>query len=265
MQLTEIMNRYPVTVDVGTDIALARHMMAWSGVRHLPVLSGGDMVGILSERDLLRFVAETKTEGANASVEAAMTTDVQTASPSDSVTEAAARLSTSRIGCLPVTEKGKLVGLITTTDVLNAEVRQALAPHASGLTATDLMTASPVSAHPDDYLLDAAGRMQSNNVRHLPVVDGSDKVVGILSDRDVRAAIGDPTATYDDDRRVRLNSLRVADSMNRDPIAVGAGASLEQVAAVFVDHRLSAVPVIGDDNALIGIVSYIDILRAQRG
>ena len=70
----------------------------------------------------------------------------------------------------------------------------------------------PFTAGADDRLMDALARMAARNIRHLPVIDGQGVVVGMLSERDVRTAIGDPTAAVQlEHARVRLQSLRVSD------------------------------------------------------
>jgi CBS domain-containing protein len=56
-----------------------------------------------------------------------MIASVQTAGPDDSLTEVAGRLAGSHIGALPIVERGALLGLVTVTDVLEAEVREAMA------------------------------------------------------------------------------------------------------------------------------------------
>ena len=85
-----------------------------------------------------------------------------------------------------------------------------------------LMTRAPTTAAADDHLLDAAARMAERNVRHLPIVDGDRHVVGILSDRDVRTAVGNSSRPlHPDDARVRMDALRVADAMTRDVFVVG--------------------------------------------
>ena len=261
MELREIMNRHPMTLQKDADLALARQMMAWAGIRHLAIMDGGSLVGILSERDILALLSRTDLDlGENPAVDIAMRSNPQTASPSDSVIEAAARMAQSKISCLPVTETGVLVGMVTTVDVLNAEVRKAMAPRDSHVKLGDLLDRDPVTIEADDYLLDAAGKMQTHRIRHLPVVDGTGQVVGILSDRDIRAAIGDPMSVYEPSANVRLNALRVKDEMTRDPIAADIGDSLAAVSSLFVDHRLSAIPVL-DGGKLAGMVSYLDIVR----
>jgi len=125
-----------------------------------------------------------------------------------------------------------------------------------------LMTHQPLTAAADDNLLDAAARMAERNVRHLPVIDGDRHVVGILSDRDVRTVVGDMTRSLrPTDATVRMKSLRVADAMTRETFVVRHDASFAEVARVFTDQRVGAVPVVDDTDHLVGIISYVDVFK----
>jgi CBS domain-containing protein len=124
-----------------------------------------------------------------------------------------------------------------------------------------LMTRVLVTAA-DDTLIDAAARMAERNVRHLPVVDGDRHVVGILSDRDVRTLIGDSSRSLrPNEALVRMQTLRVADAMTRDAFVVRQDAPFPDVARVFTDQRVGAVPVVDDADRLVGIISYVDVFK----
>lgn len=125
-----------------------------------------------------------------------------------------------------------------------------------------LMTREPVTAAADDNLFDAVARMTKRNVRHLPVVDGEQRVVGMLSDRDVRTQIGDAARPLrPTDANVRLRSMRVGDAMTRDPFVVRHDAPFAVVARVFTDQGVGAVPVVDDAERLVGIISYVDVFK----
>lgn len=64
------------------------------------------------------------------------------------------------------------------------------------------MTTSLQAAFPDDPLLEAAPRMFQHGSRHLPLVDGMRRVVGMLSDRDIREAVGNPLLALDEEQRL---------------------------------------------------------------
>ncbi len=254
--------RIPITIRPDDDLALALQTMLWGEVRHLPVLEGDKLIGVLSERDVLFHGAAAKKGEARLKVRAAMSQPPVTVAPSDDVTMAARLMLDRGIGCLPVVEHNALVGIVTKTDILRLEVGEV--PGAThGPTLTDVMKKKPATAATDDYLLDAVGRMESLNVRHMPVVDGDRKVVGMLSDRDVRTAIGNTLRPLrPGDAAVRIEITRVGDVMGHIPLTVQRSVTLAEVAGRLVDHRVGAVPVVDEDRRLIGIVSYVDVLRA---
>jgi CBS domain-containing protein len=125
-----------------------------------------------------------------------------------------------------------------------------------------LMSREPLTAAVDDNLMDAAARMADRNVRHLPVVDGDRRVVGILSDRDVRTLVGDASRPLrPDDAKVRMRSLRVGDAMTRDVFVVAQDAPFAEVARIFTDQKVGAVPVVDDGERLVGVISYVDVFK----
>ena len=130
-------------------------------------------------------------------------------------------------------------------------------------TARMLMTRAPLTAVADDSLIDAAARMAARGIRHLPVVDGDHRVVGMLSDRDVRTQVGESTLHTLDltNAGTRIDLLRVGDVMTRDAFVLRHDAPFSEVARVFTEQRVGAVPVVDDQDHLIGIISYVDVFK----
>lgn len=267
MKVWERMRRDPITVAETDDLATALQLMLWNGVRHLPVLRAGRLVGILSQRDLLaRHDPVFPQNMLDGKVVDAMRTEVQVTHPKEELHDAAARMSTTKCGCLPVVDAGALVGILTTTDLLT-ELAWCEVPGrvSDSPTVDELMTADPVVAHPDDLLLDAADRMVQLGIRHLPVVDGDRKVVGILSDRDVRSAMGNPLMWVGDEPHDgELARARVSDFMTAQPRVIERTAPLERILSILVDEHVGAIPVVDGGETLAGIVSYVDVLRVAR-
>ena len=106
------MARPPLTIRESDDAALAAQLMAWGDVRHLPVLRDEHLVGIVSQRDLLGVGDR------NPHISEIMSAPVQTAGPDDEVADAARRMVVGRLGCLPVLDRGQLVGILTVTDIV---------------------------------------------------------------------------------------------------------------------------------------------------
>jgi len=110
------MTQQPVTVSPQDTLATAQEKMTAGHFRRLPVVHAGVLVGILTDRDVRRHVGvEERTR-----VEAAMTETPLTVSPLTTVEEAVQLMLKHQISGLPVVENGKVVGIITTSDVLRA-------------------------------------------------------------------------------------------------------------------------------------------------
>ncbi|MFO0547201.1 MAG: CBS domain-containing protein [Polyangiaceae bacterium] len=129
--------------------------------------------------------------------------------------------------------------------------------------AADVMTENPRTIRSSDSLAMALDALQSMQVRHLPVVDEDDNLVGILSDRDlgslVRLFIEGADA---EDLAAPLNSRTVAELMSADVLSVSPDTSTNAIVELMLEERIGAVPVVDGDGAVVGIVSYVDILRS---
>jgi CBS domain-containing protein len=249
------------TVRPEDDMALARQMMIWGGYRHLPVMRGQTLVGIVSDRDIAARVAETPA-GVHVTIEEIMTAHPHTTEPEESVAAAAKRMAEARIDCLPVLEDGRLIGILTSTDVLTNDGRRMPVAHRSpSVTATAVMSAPAITARPHDLLRWALLAMIDNDVRHLPVVDDDGRLCGMLSDRDVRTALGDPLGASARRPTPGLEEKKVASAMTTDPIALRLDAGLAEMAACLLNRKVGAAPVVDEDRRVVGIVSYVDLLR----
>ncbi len=146
MLVRERMKRDPVTVKKDDSFRYALKLIRKEGIRHLPVLDGKKVVGIVTDRDLRQSAPSPATTLEvhelnylleRLKVEAIMTKQVITVAPDSSLLEAAKLLLTHKIGCLPVVEHDELVGIITEGDLLRALVE--LEERAAGGPATELM------------------------------------------------------------------------------------------------------------------------------
>lgn len=89
------------------------------------ILEGERLVGIVSERDLVRCIAERGAAALNEPASAAMTRRVETCTLSDTIDEVMQRMTTSRFRHVPVLEEGRLVGLISIGDVVKRRIDDA--------------------------------------------------------------------------------------------------------------------------------------------
>jgi acetoin utilization protein AcuB len=116
MRLEEIMSRHVMSVSRAEEADAAWSRMREHRMHHLVVIDGRQVVGILSDRDLGAGKGAAPRRGKI--VEELMSRDVVVATPEMTVRDAANRMRGRGIGCLPVLSRGKLVGIVTTTDLL---------------------------------------------------------------------------------------------------------------------------------------------------
>src|SRR5262249_32624435 len=116
------MTSNPSVARLGDTLTTTHTIMQAQRFKHLPVVERKRVLGVISDRDVRQHAANLD----DTLVEGVMTADPVTVSPDTRVEEAASLMLVRDIGCLPVTEHGALVGIITTTDLLRALLDVAL-------------------------------------------------------------------------------------------------------------------------------------------
>ena len=115
--VADFMTRELVTVQEGDDLALAESILHLGGIRHLPVVREGKLVGLVTQRDLLRSGASGGPAARAIMARDIMTRDVATVGPETSLVHAAHLMLRHKYGCLPVcAPDGRLLGIITESD-----------------------------------------------------------------------------------------------------------------------------------------------------
>lgn len=128
--VAEIMTTQVLTLREEDNLTALEPDMELFGLRHLPVVDGERLVGLLSHRDVLRMAVSTlspdavnqsvdRAHQANTFVASVMQRDITTAGPETEVTEAARLMIDRRVGCLPIVDgAGRLLGIVTEHDLL---------------------------------------------------------------------------------------------------------------------------------------------------
>ena len=107
------------TIQPEATVAQAAHELSARGIGALPVVDKTDrLLGIISERDIVRCIAQKGGAALDARVVDAMTAEVETASPQDTVAELMERMTHGRFRHLPVMEGGRLAGMVSIGDVV---------------------------------------------------------------------------------------------------------------------------------------------------
>lgn len=123
----------------------------------------------------------------------------------------------------------------------------------------EVMTRDPLSVLPSETVGKVEELMAENNIRQIPVIEGRD-LVGIITDRDVRAhvsrSLGDSPEAYE-----KARGARIRDLMTSDPTSIAPDDDLREAIELLIEEKFGAIPVVDEAEGLVGIVSYVDVLR----
>ncbi len=126
------------------------------------------------------------------------------------------------------------------------------------------MTRKVITVGPEATIFEARDLMTKNKIRHLPVVVEDDKLVGIVTDRDIRSAL--PYHAFTEglkpEEKKSLESLRVKDIMAKKVITISPAYTIQDALLMVQNAKVGALPVVDDEGRLKGILSVRDLLRA---
>jgi CBS domain-containing protein len=195
--LLNVMTTTPETVAADASVPVALHKMHAGRYRHLPVLDGQSLFGMVSisdlyttayaelvekltGRELKEFLSKTIIPNVIKDQDVTLFSGTQT------VREAAQSMADRHVGSILISGDGGLEGIFTESDVAHRVIAQDLDPDQTKL--ADVMSPDPETVAPDDTCKDVLDRMCSGHFRHLPVVDFQG-VRGIASVRDIFAVM----------------------------------------------------------------------------
>lgn len=126
------------------------------------------------------------------------------------------------------------------------------------------MTKKLISVTGEANILEVGNIMKDNKIRHIPVVDNADILVGMVTDRDIRSAMPSVASENFDSKKERdkLSGLKVKEIMTTDLVTVSPFYTLQDVLLLFEKYHYGAFPVIDENRVLKGIISIRDLLRA---
>jgi CBS domain-containing protein len=127
LRVRDIMQRKVVTISANETLSTVEDIMTLGHMRHMPVVQGGKLLGVVSERDLLRAslstlaghpIEERRAFLHVVEIAQVMTSPAIVIGPEATIEQAALIMAEKKIGCLPVVEDDRLIGMLTETDVL---------------------------------------------------------------------------------------------------------------------------------------------------
>ncbi len=124
------------------------------------------------------------------------------------------------------------------------------------------MTTDLVTVEEDTPMMKASIIMKEKNIRSLPILNKQGKLVGIVSDRDLRDASPSKATSLDvHELNYLISTIKIKDLMTRNLVVVRADETVEFAAILMLENKISSLPVINDKGSLVGIITQTDIFR----
>ena len=275
--VADVMSTAPIVVEVPGSRADAINIMVRQGLTGLPVVraSDGKLMGVVSRRDLFRNFEEQQ-------LSLIMKKGCMTTTPDTPVEDVARVFSTHRIHRLPVVEDGRLIGIVTPTDLLKI-----VKDLKTDMVAQDVIRTTCVTAWEEEPLSYTIPAMRISDVPAVPVLDSHGKLTGILTDRDLFsdqsknadalkelgiADIGNMAGArnvlplfFSATDRYLNDDRKVCDVMVRNPYSVFKKTNLSEIAKTMLANDYGQVPVHGNKDELLGMIYDVDVICAITG
>ena len=123
----------------------------------------------------------------------------------------------------------------------------------------DVMTRNPLVMTPTETIGQADEVMAENRIRQLPVVEGG-AMLGIITDRDIRSFLAQSSLVEPEERAKALKT-KVRDIMTAEPLTLAPDDELQEAVELLIDEKIGGIPVVDRAEGLVGIVTYVDVLR----
>ncbi len=123
----------------------------------------------------------------------------------------------------------------------------------------DVMTRNPVIVTPSESVGQADELMTQNKIRQLPVVEGT-ALLGIVTDRDIRSFLSG-SLLLDPEAREKALGTPVRELMTTEPLTLSPDDELQEAVELLIDEKIGGIPVMDEAEGLVGIVTYVDLLR----
>lgn len=240
------------TIDKNASVYQAVAIMVKRGVSGLPVVDASGLLGIISEKDVLKLLFDT--EFVAGTVGDYMTTGVLTFDEETDLADICKCLIENNFRRVPILHQGKLSGIVSRADIIRVN-KDKFRPYATNSDhyanpiAKDVMKTGLLTVKKASPVYEAMDIMANKNITGLPVVDDYMNLLGIVSEKDVLKLLYDPEA---------LPSV-VGDVMTPDVMGFSQDAPMFEICCCLIENNFRRVPIL-NGGKLIGIISRTDIM-----
>ena len=249
LSVGDVMNKEVATISPEEIVISAAKIMSDKKISCLVVMDSGNVEGVITETDILRRVSNKSKDFYRTKLGRIMSSPVESITSDLSVLEASKIMGVKNIKRLPIMDEGKLVGIVTQTDLVRA-----LTSYGLWRDVSEIMSRSIVGIQIHANVAEAAEIMTSNKVSCIIVMDGDD-VVGVLTEKDI---LGRVVALQMDPANTRMEEV-----MSSPVTSISSNFSVFSASKVMEEMNIRRL-VIMKDKRLCGVVTQTDIFMAVR-
>ncbi|MHC1598325.1 MAG: CBS domain-containing protein [Candidatus Methanofastidiosia archaeon] len=251
--IKEIANK-ATTIDKDRRLSYAIELMEKNNIAKLPVTENGELIGIITERDIIKKIGSSRSLNFRTSsfhISSCMTTEPFFLGESEKILEALLAFKEHDFSGIPII--GKYIMILTKMDILKHF-------DAPGYVSENLNTKFHV-LNPNDRVIHARRLLLENNLHALPVWDG--EIVGIVTIQDLVFGMNEfREKTPGKYMEKRLKEFTVESIMAQDVKSARLEDSLNDVKKMLIDNNFSSMPVLNYEDHIVGIISKDEIVNA---
>ncbi|MHC1580105.1 CBS domain-containing protein [Methanopyrus sp.] len=248
-----------ITADPDEPISKIFAKMERYGVKEIPLVRDGEVVGIVSYYDVVD--AHVVSDPSSVKSET-LKIKPETITPDTLIVEAITEMLDSGLRALPVVEDGEFAGLVTEYDIIDV-ARES--ERLEEIDAREIMNSPPITIHEDETIAKARALMRDHGISRLPVVNDENKLRGIVTTTDIiREVIKPITRLGKTDRKgekVPAFGHPVKSIMSSPCIRSEPDETVVDLCEKIVEHRIRGMPIVNQLEEPIGVVTRRDILR----
>ena len=244
-----------ITIEKDKSVYDAIRKLVEKNISGLPVIDDTGLVGIISEKDVLRLLYDNK--ALQGSVRDYMTGDVVSFDEEDNLADICDCLMNNNFRRVPIMHQDKLVGIISRADLIKANkdkfkpqgLEEKSTKYEEGLLAKDVMKCGLLTVKRHMPIYEAMDILATRNITGLPVIDDSMNLVGIVSEKDILKLLYDPKA----------EPGKVEDFMTEKVVSFNHDDSLHDVCDCLMYNYFRRVPIL-QHGKLAGVISRADLI-----
>ena len=249
MKVDKVMTKDVATISSNETVAKAAMMMSERNISCIIIVDNGEIVGILTETDLLNKAVVVDRDTRKIKVTEIMSSPVETASSDLSVLEAGEMMEAKHIKRLPILDEGRLAGIVTQTDLTHV-----ITSYGMWREVAEIMSQDVAVIQRDTTIIDAAEIMSLDKISSVVVMDG-DNIAGVITERDllkrVVAVNRDPVNT------------KAEDIMSSPVYSIPSNYSVFSASRTMENMNVRRLVVV-EDEKIQGIVTQTDIFKTVK-